>query len=489
MGDLNARSTAWGDTYVNPRGPLLEEWAAELGLLFINRGTEPTCVRPQGVSRVDVTLASSNFAWRLSRWEVIRELETFSDHRYIRFVVNASVGPPLRPRTSRRTFPRWTVGRLNRERAEEVAIVKAWCADSTPVECVEEGVRRLQRNMTEVCNASMPKWRPPPQRKAIYWWTREIEDFRRVCSGARRAYLRSCRRRSDDPQVREGLRLVYCRHKKVLQVAILDAKNEAHKKFLKELDSDPWGRPYQAARKRLKGAGAPLTETLEPALLDRVISGLFPLPPNIVPPRMVTSVVDGDVDREQAPEVTDSEIESILCRLKSRKKAPGPDGLHARVLAVTFPYMGETIRGLFDLCLRSGRFPTAWKEGQLCLIRKEGRAPNSPGAYRPIILLDEAGKALEWIIASRLGRHLSIVGPDLDEAQYGFRAGRSTIDALMDLKQYTKRVVERGGRALAVSLDIANAFFNCIFRGSPVLAPNSRELFGRTTGGSCERTG
>ncbi|CAF4850624.1 unnamed protein product [Pieris macdunnoughi] len=217
-------------------------------------------------------------------------------------------------------------------------------------------------------------------------------------------------------------------------------------------------RPYQAARKRLKGAGAPLTETLEPALLDRVISGLFPLPPNIVPPRMVTSVVDGDVDREQAPEVTDSEIESILCRLKSRKKAPGPDGLHARVLAVTFPYMGETIRGLFDLCLRSGRFPTAWKEGQLCLIRKEGRAPNSPGAYRPIILLDEAGKALEWIIASRLGRHLSIVGPDLDEAQYGFRAGRSTIDALMDLKQYTKRVVERGGRALAVSLDIANAF-------------------------------
>ncbi|CAH4036571.1 unnamed protein product [Pieris brassicae] len=135
-------------------------------------------------------------------------------------------------------------------------------------------------------------------------------------------------------------------------------------------------------------------------MLDRVITGLFPLPPNIVPPRMVTSVVEGGVDSGQASEVSDSEIESILCRLKSRNKAPGPDGLHARVLAVTFPYMGETIRGMFDLCLRSGRFPTIWKEGQLCLIRKEARALNSPGAYRPIILLDEGlrgGRALAML--------------------------------------------------------------------------------------------
>ncbi|CAH4034221.1 unnamed protein product [Pieris brassicae] len=33
----------------------------------------------RGVSRVDVTLATSNIAWRLSGWEVMRDLETFSD--------------------------------------------------------------------------------------------------------------------------------------------------------------------------------------------------------------------------------------------------------------------------------------------------------------------------------------------------------------------------------------------------------------------------
>ncbi|CAH4033134.1 unnamed protein product [Pieris brassicae] len=84
-------------------------------------------------------------------------------------VSEAASGPPLTPRSSHRTFPRWMVGRLNRERAEEVAVVQVWCTDSTPVASVEEGVRSLQRSMMEVCNASMPKWRPPPQRMAIYW--------------------------------------------------------------------------------------------------------------------------------------------------------------------------------------------------------------------------------------------------------------------------------------------------------------------------------
>ncbi|CAH4000697.1 unnamed protein product [Pieris brassicae] len=129
-------------------------------------------------------------------------------------------------------------------------------------------------------------------------------------------------------------------------------------------------------------------------------------------------------------------------------KAPGPDGVHARVLAVVFPHMEVSVRELYTACLRSGRSPVTWKTGRLCLVRKEGRSADSSAAYRPIVLLDEAGKALEWVVASRLCRHLSVEGPDLIEAQYGFRAGRSTLDAVWDLRSHTSGVVDGGGEGI-----------------------------------------
>ncbi|CAB3220548.1 unnamed protein product [Arctia plantaginis] len=51
-----------------------------------------------------------------------------------------------------------------------------------------------------------------------------------------------------------------------------------------------------------------------------------------------------------------------------------------------------------------------------------------------------------------------MVGPDLADNQYGFRQGRSTVDAIMRVKALAEEAVSRGEVVLAVSLDIANAF-------------------------------
>jgi len=72
--------------------------------------------------------------------------------------------------------------------------------------------------------------------------------------------------------------------------------------------------------------------------------------------------------------------------------------------------------------------------------------------------LDEAGKLLERIVASRLQTHLSQVGPDLAESQIGFREGRSTVDAIHRVRAFAEEAVSRGGVVAAVSLDISNAF-------------------------------
>ncbi|CAH2098000.1 unnamed protein product [Euphydryas editha] len=203
----------------------------------------------------------------------------------------------------------------------------------------------------------------------------------------------------------------------------------------------------------------PVAESLEPAVLDRVLSGLFPeRDPGHTPPPMVVSPLVEELDETSIPPVSVAEMEVAVRRLRGKKTAPGPDGIPGRVLGIALQEMGERLRDVFSACLTSGRFPKSWKDGKLCLLRKDGRPVDSPSAYRPIVLLDDTGKLLERVVASRVIRHLEGTGPGLSEAQYGFRAGRSTLDALLWLKSWTQAAVREGEKALAVSLDIANAF-------------------------------
>lgn len=94
----------------------------------------------------------------------------------------------------------------------------------------------------------------------------------------------------------------------------------------------------------------------------------------------------------------------------------------------------------------------------MVLLRKKNKQASDPSAYRPICLLDEAGKLLEKVIAGRLVRHLSRIGPNLNDEQYGFREGRFTIDAILHVRALSEAIILEGGVVLAVSLDIANAF-------------------------------
>ncbi|CAB3220326.1 unnamed protein product [Arctia plantaginis] len=167
-----------------------------------------------------------------------------------------------------------------------------------------------------------------------------------------------------------------------------------------------------------------------------------------------------NVDDDDVPEVTGVELRVAVLRLKAKNTAPGPDGIPGRawVLALVDEALEPRLRGFFSACLERGQFPKLWRTGKLVLIRKEGCPADSPSAYRPIVLLDEVCKLFERVIARRLVKHLVMVGPDLADNQYGFRQGRSTVDAIMRVKALAKEAVSRGEVVLAVSLDIANAF-------------------------------
>jgi hypothetical protein len=108
--------------------------------------------------------------------------------------------------------------------------------------------------------------------------------------------------------------------------------------------------------------------------------------------------------------------------------------------------------------MREGAYPRKWRIARLVLLRKEGRPPDSPSGYRWIFLLDEVGKLLERMIAARLETHMKQREPGWHNSQYGFRQGRSTIDAVKHARRSAQEMVTRQGVALAVALDITNAF-------------------------------
>lgn len=87
-GDFNARSVHWGCHTNNMRGMILEDWVSELNLSIINFGNVSTCVRPQGSSVVDLTMASPWVALNVRDWHVKSDMETLSDNTYISFTLN-----------------------------------------------------------------------------------------------------------------------------------------------------------------------------------------------------------------------------------------------------------------------------------------------------------------------------------------------------------------------------------------------------------------
>lgn len=75
-GDFNAKSPMWGETKTDNREEKINEWTAEMDLVILNEGTEPTFVRGEAASIIDLTIVNQQVArmvkktrksWRLKR--------------------------------------------------------------------------------------------------------------------------------------------------------------------------------------------------------------------------------------------------------------------------------------------------------------------------------------------------------------------------------------------------------------------------------------
>lgn len=447
-GDFNAKALEWGMTVPDSRGRFVMEMASRLGLVVMNFGGASTYRRP-GYSEtiIDITLASECLASRLQDWRVIEDYTT-SDHQYI--MVHVAESRAIGNRNKERPA-RWNVDRMDRERFSAVItegqgklerIINSPMSRPAAEELAKAVVRLIQR----ACAKSMPRKRLRNRRPA-YWWTEDIAFLRRKCLYLRRRAQRARKRgRNGAQEVAD--------HKsanKELRRAIRQSQDRCWKKLIEDVNCDPWGLGYKIVTQKL-GAFAP-DPMRDASVMENIVNELFPSYPE-------RRDEDEDSQIGEIPLFSKEELMNAAVSFKN-KKAPGPDGITAEVLKIVVQNHSQVLLDMYNFCLQAGSFFSEWKIARLVLISK-GKGPvNAPSSYRPLCMLDTMGKLYERLLRSQLLSAIQHAG-DLSDRQYGFRKGRSTVNAVRDVID-AARATERGNHrsrsiCLLVTLDVRNAF-------------------------------
>ena len=92
-------------------------------------------------------------------------------------------------------------------------------------------------------------------------------------------------------------------------------------------------------------------------------------------------------------------ISKLLCGLDINK-APGPDGIHPRILRQLNLAIAPTLQVIFEKTYKEGVVPEDWRRANICPIYKKKGARKDPANYRPISLTCIASKLFEHIAST-----------------------------------------------------------------------------------------
>lgn len=290
------------------------------------------------------------------------------------------------------------------------------------------------------------------KKRPVFWWNSDIAEQRKRCHKARRAYTRKIKKAGVAGSTAE--RQLYRDERKALSSKILESKEQHWRDLCAKVDGDPWGLPYKIVMRKLMRR-RPIPGLELPGRLEEIVRTLFPT--RNTSERTILAVDEEELERSK---FTTAELVAVA-RCLPNGKAPGPDGIPNEILKAAVLMHPEYFAALFNSCIKSSYFPIDWKKARLVLLHKPGRPLDNPTAYRPLCMINATSKLFEKLITRRLRAHLQGAGHQAPN-QFGFRPGRSTIDAMARLRSI---VQEAGGRGYAynkfvgmLTLDVKNAF-------------------------------
>lgn len=181
-----------------------------------------------------------------------------------------------------------------------------------------------------------------------------------------------------------------------------------------------------------------------------IVSELFPRQYTLWQPELETPASD-------FPCIIACEVAEAAKRIQTNK-APGIGGIPGVIVKAAATARPEVFRDTIQQCFLDGVFPNRWKKNGASPSAGKGPA-NDGGSYRPLCMLDIVGKLYERILYARIEK-ISESPTGLRSQQYGFRKGRSTLDATTAVTDVASDRWLGGSKEFCtiITLDVKNAY-------------------------------
>lgn len=445
-GDFNAKAIEWGEPYTNPKGRKILEMAARTGLVVLNSGMASTFRRSDcNETYPDISLATEGIYRKIANWHVI-ETENLSDHMYIGFECRTQCENAFTDCRPRWNPDKMDKGKMERELRQGYARIPESLRNAKTCEEAEKLTDMTLEIIARASDKAMPKKGQRLGKPHVYWWTDEIAAIRKTCNTLRRRAQRA--REKPDHSTKEK---DYKDAKKELRKAINRSKTRCWVELKLDIDRDPWGLGYKLVTRKLSSL-APVS-AMSADTMKTIVDVLFPTHPD-------RENCETRVPTENFEAFTENEIKEAARSMKN-KKAPGPDGIPPEAIKFTAQVCTGLLLDMYNACLRTGVFCARWKIARLVLIDKGKKSGTTPSSFRPLCMLDTAGKLLEKLLKPRLHKAIQEAG-DLSNRQKGFRRGMSTVDAIEEVKLAVQKAWNRNAYSqeivLLITLDVKNAF-------------------------------
>lgn len=319
---------------------------------------------------------------------------------------------------------------------------------------VDEAVKLFYETMEGCIRQAVPQ-RKPLKNKFPPWFSPSIKNGLKEKERLRKIFLRT--RDPTDYQAfsdkRAEVRIAIKRAYKLYISNVEQGIAVDPKKFWSFIKQRKGGNGQEKA---LHYKGKVLTTNREKcdALADHFHSVYSPSAPSLnIDEITANNPISDGVDSLVIDTVSEEEVKSSLNKLKP-KSSFGTDGIPQYIFKAYGELLVPPLVAIFNLSLRTCKYPTFWKTSAVCPVPKKIQVQNIED-HRPISLLCTPAKVFEGVLHARIFNH---VKSSITPHQYGFVPNRSTSTNLINHLQVITDTMNDSSQLDVIYTDFAKAF-------------------------------
>lgn len=451
-GDFNAHNPLWHHEDYNSLGMIVEEIMIEKDLILLN-SEEATYLnkRNKKWSILDLTISNRD-EWGDCKWKPLEDLAN-SDHLPIVFETlprtNLELTCDLKYQENKADWNEF------RKRSSRIVLSQI----------DQRSLTIFNKQILNIADRTIPKNSGKPRRRAVPWWTEEIKE---AVKTRKRALRRFKQNLTDNNLI--FLNQATARCKRLIKVG----KRKATEDICNSISGSTPAAKVFSNVKRIQGLSSPriikmlkvddrtitdagtianvLANHFSKNSSDRVYSASFRCEKYLVESKALN-----------IPEVNDpinspfstSELNHAL--QKCSGKSTGPNGISYGMLKNLHWKAKMQLLQIFNHIWSHRWYPEEWKHALTIPLQKPGKSAFDPDGKRPISLTCTDSKLFERMAMRRLNWWLE-ENQKLDQAQNGFRQGRSCTDNAIILHKVLVQELHEGKHSFCIFFDLQKAY-------------------------------